>query len=108
MKKGPVLAAGIALALLFASCSGDKPEYYLLQGGDPAVDWFEFASDSTILWVGPGGVSEQSRYEENEAGEIVVYTAPFSVGRMHRVDGKTIEGEPPFFEGTWKRTNHRR
>jgi len=108
MKTGPVWAAGIALALLSASCSGDKSEYYLLQGGDPAVDWFEFASDSTIRWVGPGGVPEQSRYEESEAGEIVVFTAPFSVGRMRRVDGKTIAGEPPFFEGTWKRTKHRR
>lgn len=108
MKTGPVWAAGIALALLVVSCNGDKSEYYFLQGGDPAVDWFEFASDSTILWVGPGGVSEQSRYEENETGEIVVHTAPFSVGRMRRVDGKTIEGEPPFFEGTWKKSEHRR
>ena len=108
MKTGPVWAAGIALALLVVSCNGDKSEYDFLQGGDPAVDWFEFASDSTILWVGPGGVSEQSRYEENETGEIVVHTAPFSVGRMRRVDGKTIEGEPPFFEGTWKKSGHRR
>lgn len=108
MKSGPALFATLVLALLAASCTGEQSGYYLLQGGDPSVDWFEFASDSTLRWVGPGGIPEQSRYEESEAGEIVVFTAPFSVGRMHRVDGKTIVGEPPFFEGTWTKTKARR
>lgn len=107
MKTG-LFAALAVLAFLFSSCRGNGPEYYLLEGGDPAVDWIEFSADSTIRWVGPGGKPECSPYEVDAAGTIVVHVAPFSIGRLHRLDGRTLRGEVPFFEGTWKKTIVRR
>lgn len=93
-----------AIILLTASCSGSKREYYRLEGGDPNIDWFEFINDSTIRWVAPGPMPMESRYEETENGDIIVYTAPFSKGTMHRINSRTIEGDVPFFEGTWKKS----
>ena len=50
----------------------------------------------------------KSAFEEDADGNIVVHVAPFSSGRMRRVDGRTLVGEAPFFEGTWKKVNIRR
>ena len=107
MKAG-FFAALAVLACLVSSCRGNDPDYYVLEGGDPAVDWIEFSSDSTIRWVGPGGKPECSPFEIDTSGTIVVHVAPFSTGRLHRLDGRTLRGEVPFFEGTWKKTRVRR
>lgn len=98
---------GLLLVLAASSCR-PSAEYYVLEGGDPNIDWFEFVNDSTINWVGPGPLSLQSIYEEDSEGNIVVYVAPYSKGYMKRIDSRTIEGQVPFFEGTWKKSRPRR
>jgi len=106
--KTSLFVAVATLALLLSACSGSGTQRYLLEGGDPEVDWVEFAPDSTVLWVAPGGVLERSPYEEGADGTILVHVAPFSSGRLHRVDSRTLRGEVPFFEGTWKKVRFRR
>ena len=38
---------GLLLVLAASSCK-PSAEYYVLEGGDPNIDWFEFVNDSTI------------------------------------------------------------
>lgn len=92
------------ISLAFLSSCKPSAEYYLLEGGEAEIDWIEFVNDSTLRWVGPGPLQLESLYEEDEQGNIVVYVAPFSKGYMTRIDSKTIEGQVPFFEGTWKKS----
>lgn len=92
------------MVVLGCACSERTSDYYILEGGDRRVDWIEFAGDSTLRWVGPGAIPETSSFVENEDGDITVFVAPFSCGRLHRIDNRTLIGEAPFFEGIWKKT----
>ena len=51
-------------------------------------------------------VPESSRYEVRSDGVIVVHISPFSDTHFVRLDARTLEGEVPFFEGTWKKKRH--
>lgn len=90
------------MLMLCLSCTENGSRIYLLEGGDKDVDVLEFVDDSTLRWMAPGSQQMVSNYKESEDGLIVVYVAPFSLGTLHRVDAKTIQGDVPFFEGTWK------
>lgn len=94
------LAAVSLLALV--SCAHDR-EYYELVGGDPDIDYLEFLTDSTCLFVAPGPVEMVCPYTENE-GVITIQVVGFVKGKLTRLDRKTLKGEAPFFEGTWKKT----
>lgn len=106
MKTGILAGIVLALCLALTSCGRSDVDYYLLEGGDPQIDWVGFCRDSVLLWMGPGMVPESSRYEVRPDGVIVVHISPFSDTHFVRLDARTLEGEVPFFEGTWKKKRH--
>ena len=91
-----------AMMFVFVSCVHDK-EYYELVGGDPDIDYLEFLSDSTCLFIAPGPVEMVCPYTEKD-GVITINVVGFVKGKLTRLDRKTLKGEAPFFEGTWKKT----
>lgn len=91
-----------AVVLAFAACSNGR-EYYELVGGDADIDYLEFLSDSTCLFVAPGPVEMVCPYSEKD-GVITVRVVGFVNGRLIRQDKQTLKGEAPFFEGIWKKT----
>ena len=97
--RSPLLS--LSLVLCLAACGQADGSYYKLVGGDDAVDWIEFTSDSTLRWVGPGPRLLESRYVEVDS-IIAVEAAPLSRGYLRRLPDGTLLGEQPFFEGVWK------
>lgn len=91
----------LVTVLCLAACSRPDGSYYKLEGGDDAIDWIEFVNDSTLRWVGPGPRLLESRCARVDT-VIVVETAPLSRGFLFLKADGTLEGQPPFFEGTWK------
>lgn len=90
------------ISLAISSCKESSYAYYEQEGGDPRIDFVEFLNDSTLHWIGPGGIHMKSFYFEKD-GVITVDIGSISQGRLHRIDKNTLEGEIPFFEGTWKK-----
>lgn len=97
-----------AVVLALSSCANSRgKEYYELVGGNPDIDYLEFLDDSTCLFIAPGPVEMTCPYVEKD-GVITVNVIGFVKGRLVRKDKNTLQGEAPFFEGTWKKTRPHR
>ena len=93
------LCAGMAL---LPSCSKPQSAYYEKIDGEPQIDFIEFMNDSVVRYIAPGPLEMRSKYTEAN-GVITVYVAPLSTAKLTRIDGNTLQGSVPFFEGIWKR-----
>jgi hypothetical protein len=93
------LVGVVVLALL--SCSNGR-EYYELVGGDPDMDYLEFLTDGTCLFVAPGPVEMVCPYTETD-GVITIDVVGIAKGKLIRQNRNILKGESPFFEGTWKK-----
>lgn len=89
------------LATMLVSCASKKA-YYEQVGGDPRIDFIEFMNDSVVRYMGPGGIEQHCKYV-SKGNQIVIYIAPMVTANLYKIDGNTIQGEVPFFEGTWKK-----
>jgi len=90
---------------LFSSChrsSGDSSRYELI-GGNPKIDFIEFIGDDSCVFVAPGPLLMRQHYSVDTAGCYTVHVIDNLVGRLYRTAPDTLEGLPPFFEGTWVR-----
>lgn len=109
MKKSRNICRSIYLATclctgmaLLPSCSKPQSAYYEKIDGEPQIDFIEFMNDSVVRYIAPGPLEMRSKYTEAN-GVITVYVAPLSTAKLTRIDGNTLQGSVPFFEGTWKR-----
>lgn len=91
-----------AIGLVSLSSCGKQTEYYQLVGGDPKIDYLEFVNDSVARFVSPSLIEVYCPYTETD-GHYTIAVMGLSRGRLHRIDANTLQGEPPFFDGTWKR-----
>lgn len=98
-----ISAVAAAICLLVSSCGNGGSRYYELEGGNKSIDFLEFVSDSTCRFIAPGSMEIVCPYEIVDGAYIVVHVAPMSNGVLQIVDNKTLEGQPPFFEGVWKK-----
>lgn len=89
------------LATMLVSCASKKA-YYEQVGGDPRIDFIEFMNDSVVRYMGPGGIEQHCKYV-CKGNQIVIYITPMVTANLYKIDGNTIQGEVPFFEGTWKK-----
>ena len=87
---------------LLMACKQQKSAYYELVGGDVHVDFIEFMNDSVARYIGPEGMEHQTLYAE-KGNDITIQIAPLVEATLKRIDNNTLEGRPPFFEGTWKK-----
>lgn len=99
-----ISAIAALYCILLASCGKSNEGYFELVGGNKSVDYLEFLSDTTCRFVAPGSIEMIRSYEIVDDTYIVVHVAPMSNGVLQIVDSKTLEGQVPFFEGTWKKT----
>ena len=98
-----ISALALAICLLLSACSKGITGYFELEGGVKSIDFLEFVSDSTCRFIAPGSMEMVCPYEIVDDSYIVVHVAPMSVGVLNIVNDKTLEGQVPFFEGTWKK-----
>lgn len=77
-----------------------KITHYELVGGNPEIDYLDFLNDTMCRFVAPGSLTMTSRY--SKLGDTyVIQISPLVNARLYKVDDKTLQGEPPFFDGVW-------
>lgn len=100
-KFSKIMPVVLAVAVL-VSCSGRNQVYYVLEGGDEVTDFVEFITDSTCRFYVPGPLETICPYEIQD-DYIIVHVAPMSNGVLHIEEDGSLTGQPPFFEGKWKK-----
>lgn len=91
----------IGLLSLTAGCKQHpKITHYELVGGNPQIDYLDFLNDTMCRFVAPGSLTMTSRYSK-QGDTYVIQVNPLVNARLYKVDDKTLQGEPPFFDGVW-------
>lgn len=91
----------IALVLLITSCNGAQTyKHYELTGGDPEIDYIDFLNDTMCQFVAPGPLTITRRYVEHE-NMYEIHINDMVRARLHKRSDRQLQGEAPFFEGTW-------
>jgi len=80
--------------------SGNTSRYELV-GGDPQIDFIEFIGNDSCVFVAPGPLLMRQHYSVDSTGCYTVHVIDNLVGHLYRKSANTLEGDPPFFEGTW-------
>ena len=96
----------LAACLTLTACVSMTPKqgnYYELVGGDNRIDFIDFINDSTVRFMAPGHIEKICPYTK-EGNRIRICVSPLVIVDVLQADDETIQGTPPFFEGTWKKT----
>lgn len=91
----------IGLLSLMVGCKQHpKITHYELVGGNPQIDYLDFLNDTMCKFVAPGLLTITSHYSKQK-DTYVIQVSPLIKARLYKVDNKTLQGEPPFFDGIW-------
>ncbi|MDO5447126.1 MAG: hypothetical protein Q4F34_05050 [Prevotellaceae bacterium] len=85
-----------------AACNQPDHAFYELAGGDANFDFIDFMNDSVVRYIGPEGMEHHSLYVDN-GKEITIKIATLVDATLTRIDANTLQGTPPFFQGTWNK-----
>lgn len=100
----PLLILAAGALLLCTSCRQHPSSYYLLEGGNPEVDYLELLGDTACRYMVPGGIEVVTPcHVDAQKGTIGVDVAGFVKGYLWYVSPDTLQGSAPFFEGIWVR-----
>lgn len=100
-----ILIVGLTCSCFLSSCSksASTSQVYLLEGGDPKIDFIEFYGTDSCQFVAPGPMLIKQTYETDSAGVITIRVIDSIKGHLLKVSSDTLIGQPPFFEGIWIR-----
>lgn len=97
------LLSTLLLLLLLTSCQKNGIVRYQMEGGDPEIDFLEVQGDTLCRFYGPGNILIECPCRMELQNILTIEVAPLIEARLVFKDPQTLQGEPPFFEGTWLR-----
>lgn len=97
-----LLVSGISF---LSSCQNkaSQSNRFELIGGDPKIDFIEFYTEDSCMFVTPGPMLMRQNFSVDSAGYYTIHIIDNVYCHMFQVSQDTLVGEPPFFEGTWVR-----
>jgi len=105
LKLGCVCLVLMVCCLATACHKESERSIYVLQGGDPKIDFINFFSEDSCQFIAPGPFNILETYTKTDS-TITIHVIDGISSTLKRQGKDTLIGQPPFFDGVWIRTSN--
>lgn len=95
----------LVVCCIVAACHKEQGRtIYVLEGGDPSIDFINFFSEDSCQFIAPGPFNILDTYTQTDS-TVTIHVIEGISSTLVRRGPDTLIGRPPFFDGVWIRTN---
>lgn len=100
---GYIFSILVVCCLATACHQSDYPKVYVLEGGNPKIDFINFFSADSCQFIAPGPFNILETYTTTDSS-ITIHVIEGISSTLTKQGPDTLIGCPPFFDGVWIRT----